>query len=116
MGDCAGDKGKPQIVARCRCADFGTRRTRSRSVASNRSKAAQYICTTPIELPEAHANEALAMIDKLEQDDDVQNVYHSLVSARLRRSSPPPQPERDRERHDHESDEHHRNADAVGER
>jgi transcriptional/translational regulatory protein YebC/TACO1 len=30
-------------------------------------------------LPEAQANEALAMIDKLEQDDDVQNVYHSLI-------------------------------------
>jgi transcriptional/translational regulatory protein YebC/TACO1 len=32
-----------------------------------------------VELPEAQANEALAMIDKLEQDDDVQNVYHSLI-------------------------------------
>jgi transcriptional/translational regulatory protein YebC/TACO1 len=39
----------------------------------------EYICTAPVELPEAQANEALAMIDKLEQDDDVQNVYHSLV-------------------------------------
>ena len=39
----------------------------------------EYICTAPVELPEAQANEALAMIDKLEQDDDVQSVYHSLV-------------------------------------
>ena len=27
----------------------------------------------------APSAEALAMIDKLEQDEDVQNVYHSLV-------------------------------------
>jgi len=39
----------------------------------------EYICTAPVELPEAQAHEALAMIDKLEQDDDVQSVYHSLV-------------------------------------
>jgi transcriptional/translational regulatory protein YebC/TACO1 len=32
-----------------------------------------------VELPEEQANDALSMIDKLEQDDDVQNVYHSLV-------------------------------------
>jgi transcriptional/translational regulatory protein YebC/TACO1 len=32
-----------------------------------------------VERPEAQATEALAMIDKLEQDDDVQAVYHSLV-------------------------------------
>ena len=39
----------------------------------------EYICTTPIELPEAQANEVLELIDKLEQDDDVQNVFHSLI-------------------------------------
>jgi transcriptional/translational regulatory protein YebC/TACO1 len=43
------------------------------------SAAHEYICTAPIELPEAQATEALAMIDKLEQDEDVQHVYHSLL-------------------------------------
>ena len=43
------------------------------------SAAHEYICLSPVELPEAKATEALAMIDKLEQDDDVQNVYHSLL-------------------------------------
>jgi transcriptional/translational regulatory protein YebC/TACO1 len=43
------------------------------------SAAHEYVCTTPIELPDAQANDALAMIDKLEQDEDVQNVYHSLI-------------------------------------
>jgi len=43
------------------------------------SAAHEYICTTPIELPEAQATEVLQLIDALEQNDDVQNVYHSLV-------------------------------------
>ena len=43
------------------------------------SAAHEYVCTAPVELPEAQATEVLAMIDKLEQDDDVQNVYHSLL-------------------------------------
>jgi transcriptional/translational regulatory protein YebC/TACO1 len=37
------------------------------------------VCTTPIELPEAQATEALELIDKLEQEDDVQRVFHSLA-------------------------------------
>jgi transcriptional/translational regulatory protein YebC/TACO1 len=32
-----------------------------------------------VELPEAQATEVLELIDTLEQNDDVQNVYHSLV-------------------------------------
>ena len=43
------------------------------------SAAHEYISTTPIELPEAQATEVLQMVDALEQNDDVQNVYHSLV-------------------------------------
>ena len=38
-----------------------------------------HIATTPIELPEAQATEVLQLVDALEQNDDVQNVYHSLV-------------------------------------
>jgi transcriptional/translational regulatory protein YebC/TACO1 len=80
MGESSGDKGEPQIVARCLFADFG----RMQEALEKRgltpiSAAHEYICTAPVELPEAQANEALAMIDKLDQDDDVQHVYHSLV-------------------------------------
>jgi YebC/PmpR family DNA-binding regulatory protein len=31
-----------------------------------------------IELPEEHSNEVLKLVDNLEQDDDVQKVYHNL--------------------------------------
>jgi YebC/PmpR family DNA-binding regulatory protein len=80
MGDSTGEKGEPQIVARCPFADFGHMQEALEKRGIKPLKAEhEYVCTTPIELPEAQANEALAMIDKLEQDDDVQNVYHSLA-------------------------------------
>ena len=80
MGESTGDKGEPQIVARCLFADFGRmQEALEKRKLTPLSAAHEYICTAPVELPEAQANEALAMIDKLEQDDDVQNVYHSLL-------------------------------------
>jgi YebC/PmpR family DNA-binding regulatory protein len=80
MGESTGDKGEPQVVARCLFADFGRMQEALEERGIVPVKAThEYICTAPIELAEAQANEALAMIDKLEQDDDVQNVYHSLV-------------------------------------
>jgi YebC/PmpR family DNA-binding regulatory protein len=80
MGESVGEKGEPQIVARCLFADFGRMQEalEARGIAPL-SAAHEYVCATPIELPEEQANEALAMIDRLEQDDDVQNVYHSLI-------------------------------------
>ena len=80
MGESTGDKGEPQVVARCLFADFGHMQEalEKRGVVPVQATH-EFICTAPVELPEAEANEALAMIDKLEQDDDVQNVYHSLV-------------------------------------
>ena len=80
MGESTGDKGEPQIVARCLFADFGRMQEalEKRGVVPVSAKH-EYVCTAPIELPEAQANEALELIDKLEQDDDVQNVYHTLV-------------------------------------
>jgi transcriptional/translational regulatory protein YebC/TACO1 len=33
----------------------------------------------PTELPEADAAEVLTLIDKLEQEDDVQSVFHTLA-------------------------------------
>src|SRR5499427_10354629 len=70
MGESTGDKGEPQIVARCLFADFGRMQEALEKRGLVPVKAEhEYICTAPVELPEAQANEALAMIDKLEQDD-----------------------------------------------
>ncbi|SFV33637.1 YebC/PmpR family DNA-binding transcriptional regulator [Thermoflavifilum thermophilum] len=38
-----------------------------------------YIPTSVVELPEHEAQQVLELVDKLEQDDDVQHVYHNLI-------------------------------------
>ncbi len=80
MGESTGDKGEPVLVIRCAFADFGhlQKALEDRDITPI-SAGAEYIATTPIELPEAQAAEVLAMIDKLEQDDDVQQVFHNLA-------------------------------------
>jgi YebC/PmpR family DNA-binding regulatory protein len=80
MGESTGEKGEPQLVIRCSFADFGqlqealeTRRIVPLSAEH------EYVCTVPTELPEEQAHEVLAVIDKLEQDEDIQKVFHTLA-------------------------------------
>jgi transcriptional/translational regulatory protein YebC/TACO1 len=44
-----------------------------------KSSELQYIPTTTKELSEAHQDEVLKLIETLESDDDVQQVYHNLA-------------------------------------
>ena len=80
MGDSTGEKGEPQLVIRCAFHDFGKLQValEQRGLAPL-SAEHEYICSVPIELPEDQAAEVLALIDKLEQDDDVQKVFHTLA-------------------------------------
>jgi YebC/PmpR family DNA-binding regulatory protein len=80
MGESTGEKGEPQIVARCNFGEFGTmqKALEDRGITPL-SAEHEYICLTPTELPEEQATEVLEMIDKLEQDEDVQKVYHTLA-------------------------------------
>jgi YebC/PmpR family DNA-binding regulatory protein len=80
MGESTGEKGEPQIVARCAFADFGQlqKALEDRGITPL-SAEHEYICLTPTELGEPHATEVMELIDKLEQDDDVQKVYHTLA-------------------------------------
>jgi YebC/PmpR family DNA-binding regulatory protein len=80
MGEGAGEKGEPQIVIRCAFADFGQlqKALEDRKITPL-SAEHEYICITPTELPEVEANEVMELVDKLEQDDDVQKVYHTLA-------------------------------------
>src|SRR6185295_19055615 len=80
MGESTGEKGEPQIVARCLFPDFGKmQEALEKRGITPLSATHEFVCSTPVQLPEAHATEALALIDKLEQDEDVQSVYHSLA-------------------------------------
>lgn len=65
---------------RCAFADFGQvqKALEDRGITPI-SAEHEYICSAPTELPEEQATEVLELIDKLEQDDDVQKVYHTLA-------------------------------------
>jgi len=80
MGEGTGEKGEPQIVIRCAFADFGKLQEalEARKIAPL-SAEHEYVCTVPTTLPEAQATEVLELIDKLEQDDDVHAVFHTLA-------------------------------------
>jgi len=80
MGESTGEKGEPQLVIRCAFADFGRLQEalEARGITPL-SAEHEYICTVPTELPEEKATEVLTLIDRLEQDDDVQKVFHTLA-------------------------------------
>ncbi|MFZ9993581.1 MAG: YebC/PmpR family DNA-binding transcriptional regulator [Steroidobacteraceae bacterium] len=80
MGESTGEKGEAQIVIRCAFEDFGTlQEALEQRGLSPLSAEHEYVCLTPIELPEDQAQEVLTLVDKLEQDDDVQRVFHTLA-------------------------------------
>ena len=80
MGESVGEKAEPQLVLRCEFANFGRLQEalEARGVAPL-SAEHEYICSVPIELAEAPAAEVLELIDQLEQDEDVQRVFHTLA-------------------------------------
>ena len=80
MGETSSDKGEPQLLVRCAFPDFG----RLQKALEDRaikpiSAESEYIPTTPVELPEDRAGEVAKLVDSLEQDDDVQKVFHNLA-------------------------------------
>ncbi len=80
MGESTGEKSEPQLVIRCAFADFGRmQEALEKRGLSPLSAEHEYICSVPTELPEAQATEVLMLIDKLEQDEDVQKVFHTLA-------------------------------------
>ena len=80
IGESTGEKGEPQLVMRCAFNDFGHLQKALEDRGINPISAeSEYLPLTPVELSEEQANEVLSMIDRLEQDDDVQKVFHNLV-------------------------------------
>jgi YebC/PmpR family DNA-binding regulatory protein len=79
MGESTNDKGEPELVIRCVFADFGKLQEalEARGITPL-SAEHEYVCSQPVELPEDEATEVLTLIDRLEQDEDVQRVFHTL--------------------------------------
>jgi YebC/PmpR family DNA-binding regulatory protein len=79
LGEGTGEKGEPVLVVRCAFNDFGTMQKaiedRKLTVVSS---GPEYVPNSLVELSEEQANEVLELVDRLEQDDDVQNVFHNL--------------------------------------
>jgi transcriptional/translational regulatory protein YebC/TACO1 len=79
MGESKGEKGEPQLVIRCAFQAFGQLQTaiEQRKLAVI-SADFEYVAQTPVELPEDKAHEVLELVDTMEQDEDVQRVFHNL--------------------------------------
>jgi YebC/PmpR family DNA-binding regulatory protein len=80
LGEAQGEKGEKQLVVRCAFTHFG----QCQAAIEERklplvSAESEYVAQTPVELPEGQANEVLALVDALEQDEDVQKVFHNLA-------------------------------------
>lgn len=79
MGESTGEKGEKQIVVRCLFKNFGQLQSaiEARKITPISSNS-EYVAENLTELPNEQATEVLKLIDALEQDDDVQHVFHSL--------------------------------------
>jgi len=80
MGESTGEKGEPQLLIRCAFADFG----RLQKALEDRnlkplSAESEYVPVSPTTLSDEQAKEVLELVDALEQDDDVQKVFHNLA-------------------------------------
>jgi YebC/PmpR family DNA-binding regulatory protein len=79
MGETTGEKGEPQLVFRCAFPNFG----RLQKAIEDRkitpiSAESEYVPQALVTLSEDKATEVLQLVDKLEQDEDVQKVFHNL--------------------------------------
>ncbi len=80
MGEGTGEKGEKQIIIRCAFNDFGQLQAAIEARGLHPlSSESEYIPQNPIELPEDKAKEVLELVDALEQDEDVQRVFHNLA-------------------------------------
>jgi YebC/PmpR family DNA-binding regulatory protein len=79
MGETVGEKGEPQLMIRCAFADFGQlqKALEDRNITPI-SAESEYIAQTPVSLSEAETEEVLKLVDRLEQDEDVQKVFHNV--------------------------------------
>jgi YebC/PmpR family DNA-binding regulatory protein len=80
MGEGQGEKGEKQLIIRCAFSDFGQLQAAIEAKGITPLSAdSEYIAQNHIELPEDKANEVLELVDALEQDEDVQRVFHNLA-------------------------------------
>lgn len=68
------------LVVRCAFEDFGSMQAAIEEMGIEPiSSGSEYVPQNVVELDEGQTTEVLELVDRLEQDDDVQNVYHNLA-------------------------------------
>jgi transcriptional/translational regulatory protein YebC/TACO1 len=80
LGEGKSDKGEPQIIVRCGFNDFGKLQAGIEAKGITPISAeSEYVPQTLTDVSEDHAKDVLKLIDTLEQDDDVQRVFHNMA-------------------------------------
>ncbi|MDB5206668.1 MAG: YebC/PmpR family DNA-binding transcriptional regulator [Flavisolibacter sp.] len=80
MGDGTLENGEEVLVLRCAFSDFGNMQKALEEMnLTPISAEVEWIPTTTVELSEEQAQDVLKLVDKLEQDEDVQKVFHNLA-------------------------------------
>jgi YebC/PmpR family DNA-binding regulatory protein len=79
LGEGTGENGEEVLVLRCAFNDFGSlQKGLEEKSLTPLSAEVEWIPTTTVELDEEKAQEVLKLVDKIEQDEDVQKVFHNL--------------------------------------
>lgn len=80
MGEGTTENGDPVLVIRCALEDFGAMQSaleeRKLEVVES---ATEFIAQTPVDLDDSKAEEVFKLVASLEEDDDVQQVFHNLA-------------------------------------
>lgn len=80
LGEGTGENGEPVLVIRVGFTDFGNmQKALEEKGITPISAELEWIPGTPVELGEEQAQDVLKLVDKLEQDEDVQKVFHNLA-------------------------------------
>lgn len=79
MGEGTGENGEEVLVLRCAFNDFGSmQKALEEKGITPITAEVEWIPTTTVSLTEEQAQDVLKLVDKLEQDEDVQKVFHNL--------------------------------------
>ena len=80
MGEGTGENGESILVLRCAFNDFGKmQKVLEEKNITPVSAEVEWIPTTTVPLNDLQAEEVSKLVEKLEQDDDVQKVFHTMV-------------------------------------
>jgi YebC/PmpR family DNA-binding regulatory protein len=79
MGEGSGENGESILVLRCAFNDFGKmqKALEEKNITPGSSEV-DWIPTTTVPLNDSQAEEVSKLIERLEQDDDVQKVFHNM--------------------------------------